>query len=207
MLRAVAAKSPGKARTAPDPARRKVEIADAALLVLANEGSRGLTHRAVDEAAGLPSGSTSNYFRTRDALLEAAARRHAELDAPPPADVETATVPAATLSREQTRDLVLAALDRVLDPQARPMLAARYELTLESTRRQSLHPVMEESRTHFVGLATTLLRAGQCKTPEVHAAQLIALMDGITADQLQDTETTLDRAGIAEAIDRFLTTC
>jgi DNA-binding transcriptional regulator YbjK len=203
----VAAKSRGKTRTAPDPARRKTEIADAALSVLATEGSRGLTHRAVDEAAGLPSGSTSNYFRTRDALLEAAARRHAELDAPPPADVETATVPAATLSPEQIRDLVLAAIDRVLDPAMRPMLAARYELTLEATRRPSLHPVMEESRTHFVGLATTLLRAGECKTPESHAAQLIALMDGITADQMQDTETTLDRAGIEEAIDRFLTTC
>jgi DNA-binding transcriptional regulator YbjK len=207
MLTLVAAKSRGQTRTAPDPARRKTEIADAALSVLATEGSRGLTHRAVDEAAGLPSGSTSNYFRTRDALLEAAARRHAELDAPPPADVETATVPAASLSPEQTRDLILAAIDRVLDPTMRPMLAARYELTLEATRRPSLHPVMEESRTHFVGLATTLLRAGSCKTPEAHAAQLIALMDGITADQLQDTETTLDRAGLEEAIDRFLSTC
>lgn len=203
----MAAKSRGKTRTAPDPARRRTEIADAALSVLATEGSRGLTHRAVDEAAGLPSGSTSNYFRTRDALLEAAARRHAELDAPPPADVETATVPAESLSLEQVRELVLAALDHVLEPEARPMLVARYELTLEATRRPTLHPVMEESRTHFVGLAITLLRAGPCKSPEAHAAQLIALMDGITSDQLQDTETTLDRAGIAEAIDRFLSTC
>jgi DNA-binding transcriptional regulator YbjK len=203
----VATQSRGKTRTAPDPARRKTEIADAALSVLAADGSRGLTHRAVDEAAGLPSGSTSNYFRTRDALLEAAARRHAELDAPPPGDVESATVPPHSLTRRQVRELVLAALDHVLEPELRPMLAARYELTLESTRRPSLHPVMNESRTHFVGLATTLLRASDCKTPEAHAAQLVALMDGITADQLQDTETSLDRAGIEEAIDRFLSTC
>ncbi|HSS34400.1 MAG TPA: TetR family transcriptional regulator [Solirubrobacterales bacterium] len=203
----MATQSTGKTRTAPDPARRKTEIADAALSVLAADGSRGLTHRAVDEAAGLPSGSTSNYFRTRDALLEAAARRHAELDAPPPADIDAATVPAESLTRRQGRELVLAALDHVLEPELRPMLAARYELTLESTRRPSLHPVMNESRTHFVGLATTLLRASDCKTPEAHAAQLVALMDGITADQLQDTETSLDRAGIEEAIDRFLATC
>lgn len=203
----MAVKRGRKKRAAPEPARRRTEIADAALAVLAAEGSRGLTHRAVDEAASLPIGSTSNYFRSRDALLEAAARRHAELDAPPPADVETATAPAETLSRDQTRQLILAALDRVLAPEMRPMLVARYELTLEATRRPSLHPVMEESRTHFVGLATTLLRAGTCKSPEAHAAQLIALMDGITADQLQDTETTLDRGGIEEAIDRFLATC
>lgn len=62
-----------KKRKAPEPARRRIEIADAALAVLAAEGSRGLTHRAVDEAAGLPSGSTSNHFRTRSALLEAGA--------------------------------------------------------------------------------------------------------------------------------------
>ncbi|MDO3649243.1 TetR/AcrR family transcriptional regulator [Nocardia mangyaensis] len=44
-------------------------VLDAAIEVLGTRGSRALTHRAVDEAAGLPTGSTSNYFRTRDALL------------------------------------------------------------------------------------------------------------------------------------------
>lgn len=203
----VAVKRGRRKRAAPEPARRRAEIADAALAVLASEGSRGLTHRAVDEAAGLPIGSTSNYFRSRDALLEAAARRHAELDAPPPADVDSATVPAETLTREQTRELILASLNRVLDPAVWPMVVARYELTMEATRRPSLHPVMEESRTHFVGLATTLLRAGQCNTPEAHARQLIALLDGVTADQLQEADTTLDQAGIEELIDRFLDTC
>jgi DNA-binding transcriptional regulator YbjK len=197
-----------KKRTAPEPARRRAEIADAALAVLGAEGSRGLTHRAVDEAAGLPSGSTSNYFRTRDALLEAAAHRHAELDMPSAADVDDAAAAAAGgLSPDQVRAMILAALDHVLAPERRPALAARYELTLEAARRPSLHPVMDESRTHFVGLATTLLRAAGCKTPETHAPQLIAVMDGITADQLQNAETTLNRAGIEEVIDRFLSTC
>jgi DNA-binding transcriptional regulator YbjK len=192
-----------KKRAAPEPERRRTEIADAALAVLAAEGSRGLTHRAVDEASNLPAGSTSNHFRSRDALFEAAARRHAELDTPPPAEIDGST----TLRPRRTRELVLAALDRVLTPAARPMLAARYELTLEATRRPSLRPVMAESRSHFVGLATTLLGAGSCKTPAAHAAQLIALMDGIAADQLQHTETTLDRAGIEQLLDRFLATC
>ncbi len=50
---------------------RREAIADAAVGVIADQGIRGLTHRAVDEAAGLPAGSTSYYFRTRAALLEA----------------------------------------------------------------------------------------------------------------------------------------
>jgi Tetracyclin repressor-like, C-terminal domain len=56
-------------------------VADAAIAVLADHGGRGLTHRAVDQAAGLPSGTTSNYARTREALLTLALTRIGELDA------------------------------------------------------------------------------------------------------------------------------
>jgi len=185
-----------------------VRIADAALEVLGAEGSRGLTHRAVDEAAGLPSGSTSNYFSTRDALFEAAARRHAELDMPSAADVDAAsTAVAGGLSQDQVRAMIVAALDRVLADDARLALLARFELTLEATRRPSLRPVMQETRTHFTGLATTLLRAAGCAAPDAHAAQLIALMDGITADRLQSGAPVLSHSGTEELIDRFLDTC
>ncbi|WP_052466049.1 TetR family transcriptional regulator [Mobilicoccus massiliensis] len=42
-------------------------------------GVHALTHRAVDEAAGLPQGSTSNRFRTRQALITAVAEEIARL--------------------------------------------------------------------------------------------------------------------------------
>lgn len=41
----------------------------AAIELLAGGGIRALTHRRVDEHAGLPHGSTSNAFRTREALV------------------------------------------------------------------------------------------------------------------------------------------
>lgn len=196
-----------QARQAPDPQRRRRQIADAAIEVLGTEGSRGLTHRAVDEAAGLPPGSTSNYFRTRDALLEAAAHRHAELDMPAAADVDAAvTALAGTVTHEQAKMMVLAALDRIMADDARFALVARFELTLEASRRPSLRPVMAENRTHFVGIATTLLRATGCEAPESHAAQLIGVMDGITADCLQP-EPTLIREGTEALLDRFLAGC
>jgi len=56
-------------------AERRERIADAVISVLAERGSRGLTHRAVDEVAGLPTDSTSYYFRTRAELLAAAVPR------------------------------------------------------------------------------------------------------------------------------------
>jgi DNA-binding transcriptional regulator YbjK len=48
-------------------------LRDAAIKVLAEEGGRGLTHRAVDAAADMPPGTTKNYFPTRQSLLRAAA--------------------------------------------------------------------------------------------------------------------------------------
>jgi DNA-binding transcriptional regulator YbjK len=60
---------------------RTRQVGDAAIAVLAEHGARGLTHRAVDQAAGLPPGTTSNYARTRSALLALTLARIAELDA------------------------------------------------------------------------------------------------------------------------------
>lgn len=61
---------------------RRRNIADAGLSVLATDGSRGLTHRAVDTVAGVPVGTTSNYFRSRDALIEGLVERIGERLAP-----------------------------------------------------------------------------------------------------------------------------
>src|SRR5579884_4067254 len=63
------------------PGNRRREVVDAAVRVLGEQGSRGLTHRATDLAAGLPVGTTSNHFRTRDALLEGVLAHLAATDA------------------------------------------------------------------------------------------------------------------------------
>ncbi|NRQ34968.1 TetR family transcriptional regulator [Nonomuraea sp. NN258] len=57
---------------------RRDLLRDAAIEVLAEQGGRGLTHRAVDQRAGLPEGTAKNYFASRDALLQAAAERCVE---------------------------------------------------------------------------------------------------------------------------------
>src|SRR5690606_16879520 len=50
-------------------ARHRDRAISAAIELLANGGIRALTHLRVDAQAGLPRGSTSNVFRTREALL------------------------------------------------------------------------------------------------------------------------------------------
>ena len=59
---------------------RRHRIAHEALLLLAEEGMRGLTHRRLDKRLGFPEGSVSVLFRRRIDLLEAVAREIARLD-------------------------------------------------------------------------------------------------------------------------------
>src|SRR5687768_11877636 len=64
---------------APVNQARRDRLADAAIEVLARLGARGLTHRAVDAEAGEPPGTTSRYFRTREALMSGVAQRIRQL--------------------------------------------------------------------------------------------------------------------------------
>ncbi|MDT5224778.1 MAG: hypothetical protein QOG19_2185, partial [Mycobacterium sp.] len=63
-----------------DGDERRRELCDAAIQVLAEQGSRGLTHQQVDRSASLPDGTTSYYYRTRAALLQGIGSRVAEID-------------------------------------------------------------------------------------------------------------------------------
>ncbi|GAA3518049.1 TetR/AcrR family transcriptional regulator [Actinocatenispora rupis] len=116
-----------------NPARRTA-LLDAAIDVLARDGSRGLTLRAIDAAASVPTGTATNYFRDRDDLLGQVMRRTRERLAPDPAVVErTMRAPRdAKLVAELMRQLV----DRMRADRASNL--AMLELRLEATRRAAL---------------------------------------------------------------------
>ncbi len=173
--------------------------------VLADEGARGLSHTAVDSAAGLPRGSTSNYFNSRDELLTAVLERHLELDTPP-RQLSRDDL-GRPLSRDEVRALLLGALDRRLDPDRRHILGARYELFLESTRRPAFRERLFEAHDHFLAFLESLLEASGCATPNAHAAELLATLDGIVFTQLTFAERGLDRAEIEALVDRLLADC
>ncbi|NUW42298.1 TetR/AcrR family transcriptional regulator [Nonomuraea rhodomycinica] len=111
-----------------NPARRRA-LADAAIDLLASSGVHGLTHRAVEKAADLPPGTASNYFRSREALLVAAAERILELHH---ADTDRAVERPATLADMLTDSLLTAATT------LRRRYLAIFELHLEGARRPAL---------------------------------------------------------------------
>jgi hypothetical protein len=87
------------------------------------------------------------------------------------------------------------------------MLAARYELVLESARHKDLHATFEPARARFVGLAEALLKARGCKSPREHGEQLVVVMDGALLDALLGAKTALDRDQIRDLLARQLKTC
>lgn len=151
-------------------------IADTALTLLTERGMRGLTHRAVDEAAGLPQGSTSNYARTRLALLEAVVRRQAEREA---AVLDPGELLDPMGDREQFISSLALALHRYLSGDHRRLLVSRYELALEATRRPELRAYYDAAGAQFREPLTAMLRAAGSPDPERHTLSLVAWCDGL----------------------------
>ncbi|MER7855892.1 TetR family transcriptional regulator [Streptomyces bacillaris] len=113
---------------------RRAALTDAAIEVLAQEGARGLTFRAVDIRAGVPVGTASNYFSSRDDLfMQTGARIHSRMT-PDPAQVEQAMLPSP--SRALVAELMHWLVRRMTDDRAGYL--ALLELRLEATRRPEL---------------------------------------------------------------------
>ncbi len=181
---------------------RRRQIARAALEVLATTGARGLTHRAVDDAAGVPDGSTSYYYRSRAALLDACLldlvrRDEADLNALAPvlrAGDEAAFADAMTdvlyrwATTERTRHL------------------GRYELSLEALRRPELATALHEGGVAIRTAVGDILADLGAPDPHIRAAWLVAAIDGVLFERIAGAGATepVDRAALA-GVARWLT--
>ncbi|MEV6447662.1 TetR/AcrR family transcriptional regulator [Amycolatopsis sp. NPDC051716] len=149
-------------------------IADAAIAVIAAEGMRGLTHRAVDRAAGLPVGSTSYYARTRAALLELTIARIVLLDQAP------------TGSSGSLAEFIAGyAFEAITSGRTR--MLARYEFALEATRRPELRAVYDEGGLQIRRQAAAALEAAGSADPSRHARVVVDWMEGTIFGALAGT--------------------
>lgn len=155
---------------------------------MASEGARGLTHRAVDAQLGLPSGSTSYYFRTRAALLLAAAERLLELDTANLARLPENVRGAATL------------VERWLLPASRARSLARMELLLAAARDPELK-FMARARKGFIDCVVRTQRGAGAEEARVAATALIALVDGLTLHGL--VTGSLSRSAAQRMLERL----
>jgi DNA-binding transcriptional regulator YbjK len=159
---------------------RRALLADAGLRVLAGSGARGLTHRAVDVEAGVPTGTASNYFRSRDALLGALGERIIERFAPDEAVV------ARLAAREPGRELFVDYLRYIVERTTRQpdLTRALIELRLEAARRPELAAILGATlrrgyRDDVAFHAGTGLPGGPFEIALLHYA-----LDGLLLDML-----------------------
>ena len=137
---------PYHGRVPPPNERRRAQLTDAAIGLLVESGVHGVTHRAVDRRAGLPAGTASNYFRSREALLLATARRVVEQHQADMAEAGRADPVSASGDDDSVeRAIRLISGSLMLAAGAhRAQYLAIFELRLESLRRPALAAALDE---------------------------------------------------------------
>lgn len=191
---------------------RRAVLADAAIDVVAEDGMRALTHRAVDARAGLPTGTTSAYFRTRQALLTALVRRLAELDrveleALGITPEQTAAGPSGSSEQpgksgesgpsgqsEQPGPPSGAELDAIAEGTAlfvqhwlttgRNRALARYRCLLETTAYPELREILAPHESMARVQARRLFERAGVEDPAGRARSYVAAIDGLILDLL-----------------------
>ena len=140
-------------RRKPNPDQRRRELCDAAIQLLADDGSKGLSHLKVDARAGVPDGTTSFYFRTRSALLHAIAERMVELDL---ATLQAVADSPGLADGASASTLAKVVIQSGVDPQL-SRTRARYELTIQATRDEAIAATLERATDAFTKLHHDIL--------------------------------------------------
>ncbi|GAB3551356.1 TetR/AcrR family transcriptional regulator [Arthrobacter tumbae] len=182
--------------------QRRSALADAGIRVLADEGARGLTHRAVDAAAGTPRGTASNYFPTRDDLISALVERIGERLSPDPEAIPSRN------ARPPDRALFAAYLRDVVQRLSadRHVSLALFELRLEAARRPAVADALGAWRQRAFQEDVAFNGASGLPGGPTEIALFHYAIDGLMLDHLTvplDTGMSVD-AVINEFVDRLL---
>lgn len=181
-----------------NPGRREL-LADTAIGVLAAHGGRGLTHRAVDQAAGVPAGTTKNYHPTRDALLVAAAERVYQRYLDDQAELEALGLPS---DREQAAALI-AELFRRGTTTDRVRLLALLELHAEALRHPVLQELLAKQLQIDFGMYERLLRAAGLPVTTATARAVTRCMGSALVSLIAHPKEALAAEGLDD-LDAFV---
>lgn len=151
----------------------------AAVELLGTEGVRALSHARVDARAELPPGSTSNWFRTRRALLAGVVDWMAES--------ERADFGPSGVTVQPTPEALIESLCAVIELQSGPFAVrtrARYALFLELSSDPELGAPLRRQRREFERWTEHLVAEVGIADPGPAARALMALSDGLMLHRL-----------------------
>ncbi|MFB9733425.1 TetR/AcrR family transcriptional regulator [Ornithinimicrobium kibberense] len=145
---------------------------DAAIELVGTQGLKALTHRRIDERADLPPGSTSNYFRTRDALLRGVA------DAILEREISGMRATFAPQSAEELLEAMVALLDRTTEDQ-RTLTSARLVLFMEASHNPALRESLGRGRATFEAALQGALAELGATDPVAATRAMMACAEGL----------------------------
>jgi AcrR family transcriptional regulator len=141
--------------------------------VVAREGLRGLTYRAVADEAGVANTLVAHHFGTRDALLQAALEWAAE---------QSIGISLLEPATGRLEDFAAGLAELVADDAG--MQAFQYELSLEARRRPELLPAVQRMYGAYIqATRRELMRMGLDEPSDDLARAVFALLDGIVLQQ------------------------
>ncbi len=177
-------------------ASKREQILDAAIELLGSRGARALTHRAVDETAAVPVGSTSNYFRTRQALLIGIAERLEDRDR---GEWETTGRALGPPSLDHLVDGMVAFAEQATGP-GRARTLARLALFGEAQTMPALLDALHRAHRRLRAQAVEL--AARVGFGAVETGILVDYLDGVIVHGLSGAETGTDpRAALRRLVD------
>ncbi|MEE2031696.1 TetR/AcrR family transcriptional regulator [Rhodococcus chondri] len=159
---------------------KRTAVLDAAIDLLGTDGLRALTHRRVDLGAGVPAGSTSNYFRTRRALVEGVLDRLLERDR---ADAEALAGAAPPCDARELEDRVHRYVMFATGAGA-VRTRARFAMFVEAMAVPDLRAGVEARRSELRAWIGAQLAAIGIEDPGSAARILIDYLDGMILHRL-----------------------
>jgi AcrR family transcriptional regulator len=153
-------------------------LLDAAIPLVARGGLKALSHRAVENAAGVARGSATYHLGSRHEIVEGIMERLGALDLESLREQQhqvatdflaTGAIDAEAVARSSF-ELLFGDRDRVL---------ARYWLTLEAARDETLQPIVRRWRDAFTSVPASLLARLGAADPASDAQDLVDLVDGM----------------------------
>jgi DNA-binding transcriptional regulator YbjK len=169
-------------------------VLTAAIDLLATGGLRALTHARIDAQAGLPKGSSSNYFRTRSALIQGVSDWIVEQERRP---VGAAFVPR---SAAELVDAMCTLLE-VTTTENRDLTTARLVLFVEASHDAGLRAALSRGRATLAeGVVSAFAEMG-ARHPQAAAEAVAACFEGIILHRIARHDDT-DPRPVFEAVVR-----
>lgn len=169
--------------TVPQFTVRESALLTAAVRVVATQGLRGLTHRAVDREAGLPEGTCSAYMRTRVALLTGLTEFVVARFTEDIADLTHRIEEHAGELGHAPAQTVAMLRSWLTEPD---LLLVRMELSIEGSRQPAVAAVLEAQAERLTDIVEHAMCVAGHEQGRDRAITLISSIDGVLLRALRE---------------------